>query len=254
MHKIFENCPLLNSYHEHNFNQTLEIGVSKQMGAISKEIAKKELKKKYINTLSPIKSNKFIDFSNALPWVSEELISINESTKPIFLSRNGIKVVSSFFNKFKEIMYPESKFEETINWWNNKFDKALKPPTDKVYWRPIIPEMLDSENLEAGRRFKMICYYWKICSEKSLKIINKQQNSFLFKFEDLLVNKIKRQEFCDIVGVGADFLENKFQKPINVAEPVSYKLDESQKKVFSAICSKTMETLKYKEVDYEVKY
>ena len=45
MHKIFENCPLLNSYHEHNFNQTLEIGVSKQMGAISKEIAKKELKK-----------------------------------------------------------------------------------------------------------------------------------------------------------------------------------------------------------------
>ena len=254
MHKIFEHSQVINSYHEHNFNKILKIGTLKQFGAISNDKFKNELKLEYIDQLNSTKGNRHIDFSNALPWVSDGLVSINNNTKTIFLVRNGIKVVSSFFNKFKDIMYPDKIFDDTINWMKSGFDKYLEPPLNKAYWRPIIPEMLDSSNLEAGRRFKMLCYYWKLCCDQSLKIIKKSNNPHIFKFEELLIKQNKRYEFCDCVGENKEFLENKFKAPINVAKPISYELNQEQNQVFKSICSQTMELLGYKMENYKVNY
>ena len=254
MHKIFENSKLINSYHEHNFNKILKIGTLKQFDAISNHKFKNKLKHEYIDHLKSEKGCRHIDFSNALPWVSDGLTAINKNTKTIFLARNGIKVVSSFFYKFKDIMYPEKIFNDTIKWKESGFEKDLEPPLNKAYWRPIIPEMLDSNNLEAGRRFKMIYYYWKICCDQSLKIIKKSRNPLIFKFEELLTKQNKRYEFCDYVGENKEFLENKFKSPINVEKPISYEFNQEQNQVFKSICSQTMEVLDYKMENYKVNY
>ena len=50
---------------------------------------------------------KWVDSSNALPWIIKPLSKIFPDAYFIHLIRDGRKVVSSFYNKFGDIMYEE---------------------------------------------------------------------------------------------------------------------------------------------------
>ena len=255
IYKIFKENNYHDAYHEFNFEENLQLGIKKQFGNINNKNLKECLKESYIKYVMNSKKDSWIDSSNALPWIAQELADIWDNTCIIFLSRNGRKVINSFFNKFPSIMYPEDEYQKTINWIKSKFDNDLIPEKSKIYWRPFTHKMIDNMNLEAGLRFKMLCYYFNLTVEKSLNIVHKNKKVKLFKFEELLNNYNKRMEFCNFLNVDKNFLENKFSKPANIVKNINYKFDNYQEKVFRNICKDTMNKLGYCiDDDYDVFY
>lgn len=255
IYKIFRENKYVESYHEFNFEEILQLGIQKQVGYINSKNLRGNLENSYIQYVNNCKKRIWIDSSNALPWVAQELSEIWDDTCIIFLARNGRKVINSFFNKFPAIMYPEHEYQRTIDWIKSKFKKNLMPDNSKIYWRPFIDEMIDDKNLQAGIRFKMLCYYFKLNVEKSLDGFYSGKKLNLFKFEELLNDKNKRNEFCNLLKVDTNFLERKFIKPTNIVNKFNFKFNDTQEMVFRSICRGTMIRLGYSiEDDYEVNY
>ena len=152
-------------------------------------------------------------------------------------------------------MYPEEDYKFTLRWIKSNFDKKLMPNSSKIYWRPFVEEMLDGNNLEAGLRFKMLCYYFNLNVEKSLNSNYENKGLNLFKFEDLLSKKESRNKFCKLLEIDDNYLENKFNKPQNIAKKTNFSFTDDQEMVFRNLCKKTMERLDYSlEDDYQVVY
>ena len=141
-------------YHEFLFDETLRNSVSYYMGLINE--------KKIINYLGfahefSIKNSKkkiWIDSSNALPWMVKPLIKKFKNAKFIFLIRNGRKVVSSFSNKYSDIMYNRDdvillkKFMDKLMEFNN----SLKQIQCDMYNPPRkIPTMEETDENTLGK-------------------------------------------------------------------------------------------------------
>ena len=242
-------------YHEFLFDETLRNSVSYYMGLINE--------KKILNYLGfahefSIKNSKkkiWIDSSNALPWMVKPLIKKFKNAKFIFLIRNGRKVVSSFFNKYSDIMYNR----DDVILLKKFMDKKIKfLSSEKKYWRPIPKNNSSFKTFVKKNQFYRICLYWSEINKnirnnlKQVKPINK----FFFKFEDI-DNKNKVIDLLKFVGIKKNFSKvlKTFQKPVNVRYPKNFKLTKKQELVFKSICEKEMMLNGYKSNEYyQVKY
>lgn len=228
-------------YHEFLFDETLRNSVSYHMKMISKKKILDYLEKSYAFSIGNSKKKIWIDTSNALPWMIKPLRYKFKDAKFVFLIRDGRKVVSSFYNKYREIMYNK----RDVILLKKFFDKKINfLSSEKKYWRPIPTEKKDFYLFNKKSQFSKICIYWsqlnKTIRENLTEV--KEDNIFFFKLEEI-ENKKKFLSLLKFLGVRKK--DNKsvikiFKKPINVKIPRDFGLSKLQKKEFEKYCKTEM--------------
>ena len=250
------------AHHEYNFEPMLKLGFLKHYGIISESYSDEVFRESHYSALYHSQFDRFIDCSNALSWLIPSAASQFSKYKIVDVPRNGRRVVSSFYNKFKDLMYPVEAVE-TMNYWLMNQESSIEfPPPHKKYWRilPLIKfdKSISTSDTNFNRyRFSALCNYWV----QTNKIIqNDMQN-----LSPHLVHQVKFEELLEPKGFKelVDFLEipatpemlEKLKHPINVHEPVNYNLTYEQEEIFLEICGSTMVELGYDpKDDYAVKY
>ena len=245
------------SNHEYKFERLLKVGVSYRMNLLKKEDVLIFLQNEYSEEMINCTSKYWLDSSNALPWIIEPLFDEYPNAKFVYLTRDGKKVVSSFFNKLKEIMYPE--------WGVKEFKSFLEsgdnePKEDKRVWRPLPGYSKDLINLKPSSRFELICWYW---AELSSEIMNRtellpKENFYQLKFEDFIADVKCRDDLLSWLELDKkEFINIDLSRPVNVYEPKNYSFDLNQELVFKDICGNINYQLGYADTSkglYEVKY
>ena len=246
LYKFFKKNSDYSVYHEFLFEKLLKIGTKKFHRITTKDEIIKELQIYKDSILKKSDTVNILDISNALPLLLDELKVVFPEANFIWISRNGLKVVSSFYNKFQDMMYPVSGMQKL-----NKFlvnGDLPEPIEDKTIWRPLYlnPELKQT-------RFKNICYHWTYYEEIGLQ--NQDIFSLKMKFENIIKDESKFKLLLE--NLNMDY-KNKFfdeiQKPTNVQVPSNIKLNLNEHKLFNNICLNTMKRLNYLNNEYDVKY
>tara|TARA_A100001011_G_scaffold297831_1_gene310618 strand:- start:686 stop:1369 length:684 start_codon:yes stop_codon:yes gene_type:complete len=208
-----------------------------------------ELMKPYLRSMVQKKLTS-VDVSNAAIWCVNELNKRCENIEWHMVVRNGYKVVTSFYYKFQDLMYPNNKIKPALSAFKNR---KFHYPLDKTFWRPLPHGSAFYKKYEGNLRFAIICWYWT----ETLKQYEKNKESFVgfHRFEDIASGaELKRFS----ISLGMDFLPTSmlhfFEHPTNIKSSINYKLSDEQLKIFREICGDYMDKY-YSDMDYyEVKY
>ena len=247
IYNSLKNYPDVLCEHEFDFENLLKLGTLKFHNLISREVIIKELNNYKIKIDNLLNKKKiFIDISNALPLLIDELKIVFPNSKIFWVSRNGYKVVSSFYFKFNELMYPDNGRQILSNFLKN--DIKNPPKKSKLIWRPLY---CDNENQLV--RLINICYHWE--HYENISITKNNLIDFKIKFENLISDKNKLSLFFkkfdfDFKKIDISF----FDKPSNVQVPKNFKFNDKEFKCFNDICGTTMTKLDYFNQYYEVSY
>lgn len=256
--KLLSGLPDLEVYHEYVCTHVQPLAAEYFMGLKNKTEVKNILKELHGAAIAYSQSSHWMDCSNKLSWLIEPLLEMYPGAKFIHLTRDGRKVVGSFFNKLAPEMYDDLSVRVMRGWLA---DRSLpKPPPEKKYWWNI-PQQGQPfyEEFSTFNQFQRICYHWReaarIIEESFAHVPAKQQ--LTLKLEDLTGDKEVLKKFLKFVDV--EYQENLYeflQKPQNVLFPMDFKLNPEQSQQFKEITGDTMERLGYdmKQETYEVKY
>ena len=241
-------------HHEYLFENILRDAVLYYMKRISEDQMLERLTETHASAVHYSNKYIWIDCSNALPWIVTPLYTLFPEAKFIHITRNGRRVVSSFYHKFEKIMYHDNDVLVIREWLEDS--SKVMPPPEKKYWRPI-PQKEDRyfKEFPGMDRFERLCYYWTTINlniEDCLKQIPESHKSY-FKFEDLL-DADYFTRFLDIIGLEFnDEAYSVLNRPQNVHVPKSYPLTPEQDEQFESICGEIMKKYGYIG-DYDVKY
>jgi hypothetical protein len=260
--KILELDSRSEVHHEYNFEAILKMGFLRHYSLVTKTEIDEVLCNSHYSAQLYSEFDKFIDCSNALSWVIPSIGSQFPRYKIVDIRRNGRRVVSSFYNKFKDTMYPRDAVAIMNNWLKNQADSVQAPPPHKKYWR-ILPSiefdesMLKNDTSFDRFRFISLCHYWVETNKVIGNDMSNLSTNLIYraKFEEVFQPKIFKNlaEFLEIQPTGEMF--EKLQHPINVHEPINYSLTSEQEKIFLEICGSTMTDLGYDpKEDYAIKY
>lgn len=254
--QAFRKSANAESHHEYLFENVLADAVLYHMGRLSESEILARLRETHVAAVHYCQKPIWIDCSNALPWLVRPLLTLFPDAKFVHVVRNGRRVVSSFFNKFDDVMYADASVNTLKNWLAGK--STVKPPPEKKYWRPM-PDVHAEGHDEFLRmdRFARLCYYWTESNRTVADVIEAEPSARarLVKFEDL-----KRPElFAGIADfIGLQEIEAVFAamaRPINVAVPQTFELTPEQDAMFVNHCGPTMERFGYTAYeDYKVDY
>jgi len=256
--KLLEGLSHLETHHEYLFENILKTAVLYRMNVVEKKEIISLLKNTHSPAINYSEKNFWIDSSNALPWIIEPLYEIFPNARFIHLIRDGRKVVSSFYNKFSEIVYDDRCVSVLSDWLENP-DILVEPPPEKKYWRPF-PTYGEKfyDDFKKFNRFQRLCYYWQdinINIQNSLKVIPSSQKMFI-RLEDLTSDTSVLEDFLGFFD--AEINENSIEiikRPVNVAVPKNFPISQEQRKEFNNICSSAMTLFGYgDEKEYDVIY
>jgi len=256
--KLLEGVDELEVHHEYLFENILKSAALYRMNAIKNEDVKNILKTTHRPAIHYTEEKFWVDSSNALPWIVEPLYEMFPNARFIHLIRDGRKVVSSFYNKFSEVVY-DDRCVSIVNEWLENPDIMPEPSPEKKYWRPfpVKGESFCNEFKEFNR-FQRLCYYWQdvnISIRNSLKVIPETQKMFV-RLEDLTSDTEVLKGFLEMFDteINDDFIEM-LKRPVNVAVPKNFPLSQEQRKEFNGICSNAMSIFGYDaEKEYDVIY
>ena len=203
----------------------------------------------------------FIDCSHALSYLVPTIANQDFKYKIINIPRNGRKVISSFYYKFKNLVYPRHAVEVMDKWLLSP-NMTQVPPPDQKFWRILPTPILVENNLNYKLnfdeyRFAAICNYWVDINQSIKKDLQKISPSLVYRvnFEHLFTSQGLRG-LTDFLGVriSQEMIE-KLARPINVSQPINYKLTAAQEKIFFQICGETMKELGYDlSSEYDTNY
>ena len=254
--KNLKNLENIKVNHEYLFEETLKNSVSYYMKIINEEKLLKFLDNRYSSGIKKTKSFFWIDSSNALPWIIRPLKKKFRNARFVFLIRNGKKVVSSFYNKYNDVMYNR----KDVSMLKKYFDKKISTlPSDKKYWRPIPTNTKLFKYFLKKNQFSKICLYWSLINKTIRKNLTsiKKEDKFYFKLEDIN-KKNKFIKLLKFIGVKKKELEKvlkKFNNPVNVKKPINFDLTTEQRRDFNKYCKDEMLKNNYKlEEYYKVQY
>ncbi len=241
-------------HHEYLFENILRNAVLFYLKRMSLEAIREILTETHVAAVHYSNKRLWIDSSNALPWVTTPLYQLFPEAKFIHITRNGRRVVSSFYHKFSEIMYNDRDVNVLKEWLDDP--GKVMPPAEKKYWRPI-PQRGEqfSEEFAEMDRFERLCYYWTTINLHIEQCMNEvpSEQKILFRFEDLL-DAEHFSAFIDYIGLDYnDEAYNILRKPQNVHIPKSFPLSPEQENQFNTICGETMKKFGYSG-DYNVDY
>ena len=256
--KLLQGINGIEAHHEYLFENILQPSVLYRMGLIDKTEIKQILTKTHKAAVFHSNAFFWLDSSNALPWVISPLYELFPDAFFIHLLRDGRKVVSSFYNKFNNVMYDDQSVAALTAWVENP-EEIIQPPPEKKYWRPVpVKNELFYNQFMNFDQFQRICYYWQDCNlhiKQSLSQIPSNQK-LTFKLEELSTSPSLIKEFLSIFNVQYDesFLQL-MQKPVNVGTPKNYPLSDIQKFQFNAIAGTAMTEFNYVTPhEYNVSY
>ena len=242
--KTLQKNSVYKVHHEYKFEFLLRLGTLKFHHKINKEDVICGLKQ-YRKELEECQESKIIDISNALPLLLDELKVVFPEARFLWISRNGYKVVSSFYHKFTDLMYPFEGIKELEKYLFDMDGNEL--PFDKRICRPLYISPLVVKS-----RFKNICYHWSYYEDIAIDRINILDKKL--KFEDLVSNELILKDFISFLEIKWNKnIENDFKIPTNVHIAKNLKLDKELSNIFYNICGNTMNILDYKEI-YDVEY
>ena len=256
--RLLESVGEIEAHHEYLFENILKSAVLYRMNAIKNEDVKSILTKTHRPAIHYSEKKFWVDSSNALPWIIEPLYEMFPNARFIHLIRDGRKVVSSFYNKFSDVVY-DDRCVSIVNEWIENPQTVPEPSPEKKYWRPF-PVKGDPffDEFKKYNRFQKLCYYWQdvnLSIRNSLKKIPDTQKSFV-RLEDLTSNTEALNDFLEIFDteINDNFIEV-LKKPANVAIPKNFPLSQEQRKDFNDICSNAMSIFGYdSEEEYSVTY
>ena len=234
--------------HELQFDDMLKLGVMEYVG-FEAQSERLILINNYFK--SAIFEDKLTcDVSNAGIWCVQSLKDFYPETRFFMVIRNGYKVVSSFYNKFSSLMYPENNILEAKRAFDlNDFSHV----SDKTFWRPLPTDPNFYQEYKDQLRFAILCWYWV----ETINRYEKLERLFaqkVFRFEDI-VNGVDLERFC--TGVDVKY-ENKlkffFEKPTNIENTTNYRLSSQQEEIFEKICGDMMSKYYGNQGYYDVKY
>ncbi len=136
IYKYFKNFENIDSAHERFFEDILKVAIKYRLNLISFDEVCIFLNQEYKESFKNSSKFFWVDSSNALPWIIEPLTAVFPNAKFIHLARDGSKVVSSFYNKYQDIMYPKEGVDILLNWLKNPIIDN-EPDPDKKIWRPL---------------------------------------------------------------------------------------------------------------------
>ena len=242
------------AHHEFFFEPTLKLATLYHMKMISKNKVKSFILNNHYLSIKNSNKKIWVDSSNALPWIADVLIEIFPNAKFLHLIRNGKKVVSSFYNKFNNEMYKDENVKKLKNFL---IHKKKKLSSEKKYWRPIpIYNKKEFNKFISSGQFYRICKYWTEINYKIENSLMSTNNSYTFKFEDIVIKKKTKKllNFLDLYKKNFDTFYNSFKKPVNIGIKKNYMLTKKQNIIFNEVCNDEMIKYGYDETEYEVKY
>jgi hypothetical protein len=258
MVKMLENIPGIEAHHEYLFENILKPAVLYRMQVTSHEAVKKLLTTTHVPAVYYSNAPVWVDSSNALPWIVKPLYELFPNARFIHLVRDGRKVVSSFFNKFTEVVYDDQCVNIVDRWLANP-DAVPEPPPEKKYWRPLpVRGEKYYEEFKRYNRFQRLSYYWQDVNlriRESLVSVPDAQKLFLH-LEDLVTDAQTLKKFMAMFGVDYDdkYLQV-LKKPVNVAIPQNFPLTDIQRAEFDNIAGGAMKLFGYDAVEeYQVAY
>jgi hypothetical protein len=256
--KLFQGIDEIEVKHEYLFENFLKSCVLYRMGIIDEEKIVKLITSDYLGAIKYNNTKFWLDCSNALAWIVEPLYKVFPEAKFIHVVRDGRKVVSSFYNKFEDVMYNDKDVSVLLRWLKNS-SQNVEPPSEKKYWRPVPSkgERYYNEFSEFSR-YQRLCYYWQDCVMKINESFQKIPDSqkFVFSFEDILYSNVTLKDYLNIfeLDINSKFLA-KLKKPINVEIPKDFPLTEEQTYHFWEIAGDAMKFYNYKiDEEYDVRY
>lgn len=222
MTKLLGSLDNIETHHEYLFESILKTAVLYRMGVKKKAEVKHLLEITHVPAVHYSEAPYWVDSSNALPWIVEPLSEVFPQAHFVHLVRDGRKVVSSFYNKFAEVMYDDLNVEIVRNWILNPRGH-VEPSAEKKFWRPFPignePFAAEFPNFD---RFQRLCYYWRDCNlriKSALERIPATQQSVLL-LEDVVSQPHALQRLLDVFGVPYDdSLMNILKRPVNVHIP-----------------------------------
>jgi hypothetical protein len=256
--KLLGKVDDLESHHEFLFENILKSAVLFRMNAIQSQDVKKLLRTTHEPAVVYTDKKIWVDSSNALPWIVEPLYEMFPDARFIHLIRDGRKVVSSFYNKFSEVLY-DDRCVSIVNKWLENPEAVPEPPPEKKYWRPF-PIAGEPFFLEFKRfsRFQRLCYYWQdinlIIRNSLIKIPAAQKMDV--RLEDLTSDAGVLNDFLSMFDTEIDdnFTEM-LKTPVNVGVPENFPLSQEQAKEFDDICNRAMSIFGYGDSkEYDVIY
>ena len=258
MVKLLEAVEGVEAHHEYLFESILKPAVLHRMGRVDIASIRTLLTSMHKAAVHYSEAKYWVDSSNALPWIVEPLYEIFPEAHFIHLLRDGRKVVSSFYNKFAEVMY-EDRSVKIVRDWLSEPNRKTEPPADKKYWRPM---PVNSEPFAAEfsdfDRFQRLCYYWQDCNlriKDSLECVPAAQKT-TFYLEDIVSQKATLEQFLSLFSIGYDeCYMDMLKRPINVHVPKDFPLNETQYSQFEAIAGDAMRAFGYQNrKEYKVEY
>jgi hypothetical protein len=258
MVKLLESLDGVEAHHEYLFENILKTAVLFRMGYVEKSVIKSLLNSTHGAALHYSEKIYWVDSSNALPWIVEPLYELFPDAHFIHLLRDGRKVVSSFFNKFTEIMY-DDRCVCIVNDWLADPAGSIEPPAEKKYWRPFpIKNERFTNEFSGFDRFQRLCYYWQDANlqiKYALEKIPSSQQTTLY-LEDVVSTPADLARFLSVLNVAYEdrYMET-LRRPVNVQIPKNFPFTETQRAQFEEIAGDAMRVFGYhNRKEYDVEY
>jgi len=248
MVKLLEGIDGIEAHHEYLFENILKSAILYRMGIIDKNSVKQLLTTTHVPAVHYSSARIWLDSSNALPWIVHPLHELFPGARFIHLLRDGRKVVSSFYNKFKDVMYDDLSVS-ILNTWLANPSRAIEPSPEKKFWRPLpIQGSKFSEEFKTFNRFQRLCYYWQDCNffiKEALAAIPSDQQ-LTVRLEDLVSRPDILESFLAIFSLSYDDVYmNQLKRPVNVHIPKNFPLSSVQNNQFNCIAAPAMNAFGY---------
>jgi hypothetical protein len=246
--KSLEETNGIKVYHESNFDVLLWLGTLKFHRKVDKSFIVARLHEyKHDIDSSLSEGERFVDISNALPLIIPELKEVFKNSTFVWVSRHAYKVVSSFYFKFQDLMYPEDGMQnlEYFLTSNLTVDKLIP---DKRICRPLYSFKNDSY-----RRLRNICYHWT--NYESLALDYSDLFDLKLKFEDMASSREEIERFFSMLNIPISKVNLKyFEVPTNVEIPKNFVLDKEEFVIYNEICGSLNNLIGYNKEGYNTEY
>ena len=134
--KLFSNLEDIEVHHEYLCNIIQPLGTKYYMNIINKEAVNKGINSTYKASINLSTKKIWIDSSNKLTWILDQIIINFPDAKYVHIIRDGRRVASSYFNKLQSECYDDISTKIFYNYFKKQSVKNMPPP-EKKYWWPF---------------------------------------------------------------------------------------------------------------------
>lgn len=256
--KLLAGAPATEVHHEYLHTHIQPVACCYAMGVMDATETKRRIAQLHGAGIFYAPAATFIDVSNKASWVIPVLNELFPQAKFVHLIRDGRKVVSSFFHKLSDEIYPDDGVAALQAWLRQPQDHPMPPPEKKYWWK--IPPAGQPYHEEFNRfsQFQRICYHWQEVNRtiaRDLAALPPERTRFV-RLEELVAEREALTQLLEFLGI--PFAEHQVEfvkKPDHVFFPIDFKLTAAEQEQFNAICGPTMAQFGYGAAEeYTMKY